>query len=268
MDYFERLIRRALAVPQQGDGTLFDPFDQVAPLALVSSPSQSDSQADTENTLAVAAKTTTAQVPEKTSPIASVEKVALKPGPTVALFSASPTLQAATVIAALLRAPPSPPIAPSIPAAKRPRANAVASPLTRADAFMEQLGAPPSPPKSAPAIAATDRMPPAQKFSSPELSMASSALSTFVPTVEARLVPVLPVPPTVITPAVQPKSRAVLSDQLAESASREKQAAEKPSSAPERIVQTTVVVSRAAPPRTLDDLAHSSGISRFGLGQW
>ena len=34
---------------------------------------------------------------------------------------------------------------------------------------------------------------------------------------------------------------------------------------PERIVQTTVVVAAAA--RGLDDLAHSSGISRFGLGQ-
>jgi hypothetical protein len=34
---------------------------------------------------------------------------------------------------------------------------------------------------------------------------------------------------------------------------------------PERIVQATVVL--ASPSRRLDDLAHSGGISRFGLGQ-
>lgn len=256
MDYFERLILRALALPRHGAAAVFDPFDQVAP----SLPTPS------------------------TAPRVSIAGRAIPPAPPAAAALADTRARDVAAIdvdaAAQALPPPVPaPLSPGpepAPAASRAGAEPVlppaaapaagereAAPLARADAFMRQLGA--VPPSAISAAVAHRAVVEPAPVASPELPATEPDPR---PSTAPICAPPIPPQPEMPHRAAPRERRASQQDPPAAPASAsEAAAAAAERASPHRIVQsTTVVVGRTA--HTLDDLAHSSAISRFGLGQW
>jgi hypothetical protein len=257
MHYLERLIRRALAVPRDQESALFDPFEQVAPWE-----PEASALRDTVKIAQVAAMPSRVDAPVALSPKLAPADAAMPSAPEATL-TASPLMPPQQH-----RATPSPlpergadagEQAPSTPSVQR-EATSTEAPLARADAFMRTLGIErPAMLQSATASPAAAVQPPEpEPPSAPRLRVRPSASE---PTL---LRPVAPRTHAPGTPAVAPRAHAVASPPPPAPAAP---APRRPAPAPqaERVVQTTVVLS--PPSRRLDDLAHSSGIARFGLNQ-
>jgi hypothetical protein len=258
MNYLERLLRRALAVPGAVVQDVFDPFDQVAPwviepgaaeraLPVQPAPEQIvlPEPAGASDLLAVAAPLQA--VPASTDGVAAphAHAAARPPAPL-------PVPAAADVTAPLAAGPV------AVSRAAQPQ------PLARADAFMQSLGVAPSAPLEAGA-ARTAPGPATQAHSEPQPAPpALRATMTKQQPVLPSLRPPAPLrpPPAVATPAAARRRTAPAASSAAAPANTPRPA---PAAPRERIVQTTVFVTPA--PRALDDLAHSSGIARFGIGQ-
>jgi hypothetical protein len=260
MDYVERLVRRALAVPREQAQPLFDPFEQVAPWlpdapvpAEVHDHEAADTHAAATAALAPAPPVAPPANQPPPAPSASrlVEESILAPHIEPALTPPPPAAPAVQPVAAAL----SPQVAP-------PPAHALA-PLAHVDAFMRSLGVKSvasQEPTRTRAAAAPDTVPPVQKAAA--LPRPPDAPDTSAPTVMVR-----PAPPPAPTPAPEPAQRRTRASPPAPEDATERPPPRRaaPPVTPERFVQTTVVV--APPSRRLDDLAYSSGISRFGIGQ-
>jgi hypothetical protein len=255
MDYFERLIRRALATPRDAAQDLFDPFDQVAAWTLDDA----------------------VEAPEVLPP-GIVQKAVASPQPAV---PAPPLMPAAVSVgtvppvvvplAATFGAPDAPgefeqraavpgdrPAMPPAPLQLPPGGT---DPLTRADAFMRGLGVQspvPAEPAARPREAAPTALRPAQPPELPQPVRVSAGPVLLRPN---------PPQPAPLAPHVAdavPARKNVRAETQGAAVPPAGRVAPTPPSV-ERVVQTTVVVASAA--RGLDDLAYSSGISRFGIGQ-
>jgi hypothetical protein len=254
MHYVERLVRRALAVPREQPKIPFDPFEQVAPWLpdgpLAVAPDKQEitgpqAEASTRQAPAPAAVPTAHPVPPATCAPQRVETTIPAPGvePPVTPQRVAPSVEV------IGEAPPRQ-VAP--PPAAGP------APLTQADAFMRSLGV------EMPAPAA----PAAERIAAPP--PADPTVRTAAPSRREPAGRDLP-PPFVIVQPLRPPAPAPAQRRGRESSPVEKPTQPQPPrraappAAAERIVQTTVVV--APPSRRLDDLARSSGISRFGIGQ-
>lgn len=257
MDYVERLIRRALAEPREAVLGIFDPFEQVAPWALQQA--AGDAALAPTATAPKAAAAALQPVPPAAS--ATVESV-----PAVALCRAEAAPPAlADPLQPAVPAPevPRPPVADDS-ASRRPPPEPTPEPasLARADAFMRTLSvkaALPDLPDKRPA-AETPAVAPPPPSQRPEPQRPGE-------TVHRLPVLVRPLPPQPLAmPAPPPAPRGARPAEAARDGASPP-TARRASAAPppERIVHTTVLI--AQPARRLDDLAHSSGISRFGIGQ-
>ncbi|WP_298174006.1 hypothetical protein [Novosphingobium sp.] len=262
MNYRERLLSRAAAVPRSGGEALFDPFAQVAawlpeeappvaarPPAAVAFP--------LEHRTAVRADEPMAQLSD---PPASP----LRPSLPVSLLPESAT-------------PRAPAVAPDAPAATQAAAaQSVASPdpLAMADAFFNQIA--PRITRS-PAHTAGPDMPTTQPAQAGQQAAPANAPTMRVtplappappaPQQPARaLVP--PKPPAAPLPRA-PSAAAARPASVAEPKAHplKDEAARKPAPSPIETAGTArvVAVASAAAPRS--DLAHSLGILRFGIGQ-
>lgn len=268
MDYFDRLMQRALAQPREVVEGLFDPFAQEAPwspdgprTALPTAPHHPSSPADGR-----AATVRTRSTPEDLTPA----NIATSP-------TSVPPL-AAPVVTHRQPALPHQEITPAV-AADRPlpmhppeHTGTPTAPLSHADAFMRTLGVPvAAPAQTTPRSSAPPQGFPAPMMSTPRSAPAEQRESTSSNQGPTALRPVNPttVPrpsadqtgnrartqaaPATSSPAPPPMPQASAS------------ASAQSPAAPPRFIQRTVVVSATSP--RLDDLAHSSGISRFGIGQ-
>jgi hypothetical protein len=257
MDYLRRLLLRSLAVPREQGSSVFDPFAQVAgwefdaPAPAATKPSSVEPAAATpmpngiESIAPVAAPLQPAQIPAIEPVLANVPR-------------AQPDRRSEDTAPALPSAP-----APVATAGDRSLAPDPA-PLAQADAFMRALGmnsvvapeAPGAPRKVDAPVApprAADRPPPAA---------AQPEAATTPMLVRPALPPAIPA----AKPRENPRARTEPPHARHPPAPASAPRPAPPLAAPiERIVQTTVVVAPAS--RGLDDLAHSSGISRFGIGQ-
>jgi hypothetical protein len=258
MDYLQRLIHRALAVPREQAQAVFDPFEQVAAWALELTPPvraapvvpPPDAPPKGVGPLDVPAIAPMQPVPAASIPAmreANAMEPAALPGPA--------SVQSVTPPEA---APPARTEATRVAAPER-------DPLRQADAFMNALGVKalrPDPPASQRATATRNE----------SLAVRRDGLALAHPAQAAAEAPVLvrPTPPRApvvveATPAAQrppPRSPAPPSTSTASAAARRAS----PAPVQKRIVQTTVVMSASSSHR-LDELAHSSGIARFGIGQ-
>lgn len=270
MNYFERLIQRATAQPRQVRAPLVDPFAQEAPWELdplrTSLPAgQADARrlpdpsAQLQYGLpaSLAAGAGDGVEPAQLSPVA---RPIPHPDPPTPSLGSPPQPLPLTPVGHLPEEPP--------------------TPLAIADAFMRSFGiaqpaqiAQPNgpaptetlhPPQEPQAIRSNLKAlspqspaaaPPRAMPGIPALSAAASP-DSYPPLL--RPLPVAASPPPPAAPA-RPAATIPLPPEPAPGRPRGSDAPK------ERIVQTTVVLS--APSRRLDDLAHSSGISRFGLGQ-
>lgn len=257
MDYFERLILRALARPRAAAPDVFDPFEHVAPWDLDEAPPR-------ERIHPPAAGEALRAVPQSSAPASSlaphagIAPVVEQPA---AVPQASPREPAGAPAgrAAMFDLPQR-----AVPAQPLPTTAPVADPLARADAFMRTLGvqpvaahvphAPEPEPVGIPqrrdqARPQAQPSPPAPQSAEPVLvrpALPSPAPSQPRPASDAHVRPGA-APATPAAPALAGKRPA-------------------PAVPPtERIVYTTVVVAPSA--RRLDDLAHGSAITRFGIGQ-
>jgi hypothetical protein len=254
MHYFERLIRRALAVPRDMPGRIFDPFEQIAPWLI--DPSLALNPAERISSDAPAeAGTPPAQAAASVKPSSAPDK----PPETVATVQPSP---------------PEPPIPAAIRAVERfldgPSRESKAAaaelrpdaPMAKADAFMTALNVKRIAPETAePARAA----PPEQRIT--PLELAPPARHGLEPTPHAPKVQLV----RPITPRRSPPERPLPPSSNASAPAvpaREHPASRRPTAvtAPQSIVTRTVLVAPSTRPQ-LDDLAHSSGISHFGIGQ-
>jgi hypothetical protein len=257
MDYLRRLLLRSLAVAREQGSPVFDPFAQVAGWEFdASAPAPPQESAAEPVPAAAPAPAARRLVPA--SP--------LQPPQAPAFDAAAAGAPPAVDPPALAQAPPPAPGTLAPPARNDTAGPAVPERvlLTQADAFMRSLGM-----KSvvAPEVPAPDQAVAAPSVPAPHQHRASGP----APHTDESGVPVL-VRPAIPTAIQQPRAQAKPRGKLeAARAATAPAAAAAPRSAsplaapPQRIVQTTVVVAPAA--RGLDDLAHSSGISRFGIGQ-
>lgn len=259
MNYLERLLRRALAVPGAVVQDVFDPFDQVAPWVIEPSAA--------ERALPVQPAPEQVVLPE---PAGASDLLAVA-APLQALPASINGVAAPHTHAAARPPAPLPePAAADVtaPLAAGPVAVSRAAqlqPLARADVFMQSLGVVPSAPletgaaRTAPGPAI---LPQGEPQPAPPAHPDTAAKQ------QAVLPPLRPpAPPKLPTPVAAPAAVRRRASPAASSAAAPPANTPRPAPAApgERIVQTTVFVSPA--PRTLDDLAHSSGIARFGIGQ-
>jgi hypothetical protein len=256
MNYLERLIRRALAVPRDTEQSLFDPFEQTAPWAFdenvavrARAPAAENAHPDREPAVAAAH---TATAPIRVGP----------PSPEAAKAAVPGTAEAAAQIIRVVEQALTP---PDPAAARAGAAMPHEQSLATADAFMRSLDlkAPSRdaaarsikpPPAAIPAAAARGR-PTATLGQEPQRPGAAGPQT---------IQPVAPRPPSPSPPArAQPADRNAshARPEPAVRAHRDAAAIPQPS-----VITRTVVIARS-PSRQLDDLAYSSGISRFGLGQ-
>lgn len=260
MDYFERLIRRAVALPRRDSQMPPDPFEQVAPLVLVSSlPSKVQTPGAVDQGLA---PMTAVRDPEPAIAFPSPQN----PPPVPSTLNPTPIpLHSRSVPPRSLGLPDALAVpASAIPSGKltRPDSN-LSHPLARADAFMRHLGVPPSdelrsPPSARVPNAAVKRRRAVPDPEIPAIDPVREAVGYF----PQRLVPVLTRTPRAPSPPARGAKPGAASSADAPP-SRQLQA---PRPEGDRIVQTTVVVARTGT-RSLDDLAYSAAITRFGLGQ-
>lgn len=246
MNYVERLIHRALAVPRRSSTSLFDPFDQVASWPLIApinlAPQQSKTAATAEpgqpeNKLQARAEPLQAQPPVTGNPVAqNMEASALMESDAAQRNEPGKGAQSATGT-------------PQVAL------------LAKADAFIRGLNVRPLPLRPEPS--------PDQ----PRLKTREAGTADPVPidgqntqsSGRMQLVrPVQPPPP----PPPRPTAQSAASEPGRSVPAAEKPRPGRPSAAtpPPAIVTSTVLVAPATPNR-LDDLAHCSAISRFGIGQ-
>jgi hypothetical protein len=233
MHYFERLIRRALAVPRDMPGRIFDPFEQIAPWLIDPSHALNPTARISSDALAEAG-TPPEPVMPPSAPSKPPETVTtVQPSPpeppipapvrTVESFLERPTRESKAAAAAL-----------------RPDA-----PLAKADAFMTAL--------NVKRIAPLEPAPPARQSLAPTPHAPKVHLVRPIP--PRRSPPERPSPPRTDASAPAAPAREDLASRRATAVT-----------APQPIVTRTVLVAPSARPQ-LDDLAHSSGISHFGIGQ-
>ncbi len=256
MDYLQRLLLRALAVPRGHAASVFDPFEQTAPWVLDTPVPVVPLKAAAEEGAPVRPVPPAPAVPSPTALPASLEAPAASPHVDAPAAHVAP------------RPPPSVPTPArhgGIPAliAQLMPAPAEPSTLARADAFMQALGI------GAPAVQAPAVATPLQPTPPSPAPMHDDHHVKPKPEEQAPAVLVRPTPPRVLDLPAPPSPRARDPERTRPATPAALPAAApaaKPAPAPaERFVQTTVVVS--PPSRRLDDLAHSSGIVRFGIGQ-
>lgn len=265
MDYFERLILRALAVPRDHDTALFDPFEQAAALEEVLPPATvRPTVAD-----AHAVSTSTAQAHTIAAEPAFQPEVVTQPGaatslrplqPTTAVPVPAPVPAPMALVSSVTEAVRSVRLTP--PASRSPAAATPdAGPLAQADAFFRELGVP-----SVPVAEAPPRRPAAHEPEAPPGRRARAAVpDTPVPMLQPPRRAMAPEHPPVSSRAAPPAAAA---------------AGPAPATAPNRaagrtapaasVVQTTAVVQRSAT-RWADELgtlARGSPMGRFGRGQW
>jgi hypothetical protein len=250
MHYFERLIRRALAVPRDMPGRIFDPFEQIAPWLIDPSHALSPTARISSDALAEAG-TPPEPVMPPSAPSKPPETVTtVQPSPpeppipapvrTVERFLERPTRESKAAAAGL-----------------RPDA-----PLAKADAFMTALNVKRIAPETAEPVRAAL---PEQRIA--PLEPAPPARQSLAPTPHAPKVHLVrPIPPRRSPPERPSPPRTDASAPAAPA--REDLASRRATAvtAPQPIVTRTVLVAPSARPQ-LDDLAHSSGISHFGIGQ-
>lgn len=257
MDYLRRLLLRSLAVPRDQGSPVFDPFAQVAGWEFdAAAPPPQESAAEPADAML---PPPAAQRLEPAAPLMQPVQAPPFDAPAPAAVEAiDPTTL--------------PQVSPSLPGALAPPArndNAVAPGperelVTQADAFMRSLGmksvVAPEEPATRPGPATPSvPAPPRIRTSGP----APHTSETGGPVLVRPAVPPASEHPRVPqSPRRKPDPATAAA---APAAAAAPQSASPSAAPPQRIVQTTVVVAAAA--RGLDDLAHSSGISRFGLGQ-
>ncbi len=254
MNYLERLIRRALAVPRDTDQGLFDPFEQTAPWALDEA-QLLRARAPTPGTVPAAA--------ERDPPSAGAAPSAIGREPPILNpvdATPPPVVQSAVRVMKVEQAlMPTLPVTPSTPDAEPLHEKS----LARADAFMQSLKSAQDPPDAR-----------HRSVEPPRSAGEHDARHVAVPPRRAAPVPpdagdppsirpVAPRPPAVFPPARVQSPDREKAQPRAEPANRDRRAP--PAGQPSVITRTVVI----APPRSrqLDDLAHGSAISRFGLGQ-
>lgn len=258
MDYIERLIRRAIAFPRQEAQGLFDPFEQVAPLEPDSPRHRVAAMADATAVSHTDALPSLPAIPPR-SPVQAEHGLERMPEfREIAAFADKPEPEASV----------REDIKASQSAVRTHKLGA--EPLAQADAFMRSMG-----------IKVTESDVPARRGAGPlESSTQTSPRAAASKRVAAPAM-VRPIPPEAAHPAVpvapQPAPRGY--DSPSTPMRRQRGSAPQPEvlvpspasgaapAAPvaERIVQTKVVVTSRS--GRLDDLARSSGISRFGIGQ-
>jgi hypothetical protein len=257
MDYFERLILRALARPRAAAPDVFDPFEQVAHWDLDEAP-------PTERIHPPAVGEAPRAVPQSAAPASSpAPHAAIRPG----------VEQPAAVPQAPPREPAGAPagraavsVVPqhAAPSQSLPIASPAADPLARADAFMRTLGV-------RPVAADVPHRPKPEPVDVPQRH--EQPRSETPPRAPAPQ----PAGPVLLRPAPPPpaphqpgmatgehvRPGAAPATPAAPSPAAKRPAPAEPPAG--RIVHTTVVVAPSA--RRLDDLAHGSAITRFGIGQ-
>lgn len=258
MDYLRRLLLRSLAVPREQGSPVFDPFARVAGWEFdAAAPRPPESGAEPANGMLPAPAVQPLE--SAAAPLTPVQTPPFDPPTPTAGESNGP--------------PMVPQASPSLPDALAPpaRSDTAVAPgpqrelLTQADAFMRSLGmksvAAPEQPAALPAPAAPGVPPPSRARTS---MAAPHTIETTGPVLVRPAIPPASEHPRVPSNPRRQSGPATSAPAPATSAAAPPSAAPT-AAAPQRIVQTTVVVAAAA--RGLDDLAHSSGISRFGLGQ-
>lgn len=257
MDYLERLIRRALALPHAQVPDAFDPFEQVAPWPL-------DARVGAQ-TAAPMRVGKPAGPPPAPPPLARATVARQQDLPASAPRPAEPGVPAPST------GQPAPPMVKPEPAADdgpeqrsrvQPGRVPERAPLARADAFMRSLGVPSAAPEAPSALPAAPARGVEPATPPPAAPVRGPASRSPLPPVMVR-----PVPPRVPAPSEPAPAARRLRQPAPIPASAPQPAPRRaePGAVPERILQTTVVVAPAS--NRLDDLAHSSGIARFGIGQ-
>lgn len=257
MDYLRRLLLRTLAVPREQGSAVFDPFAQVAAWELdAHAPTPHESAADTAVGIA----------PAPPAPhLETTSALPLQPTPAPPSAVTGPSAREAIEPSVAFQMPPASHATEALPASgdKAEAAEPDHVLLAQADAFMRSLGmksvTAPEEPASRQSLA-TPSLP------APHRRGTSAPAPRTMETGEPVLVrPAMP--PAVERPRVQANPRRMPDAATNTTAAQAPAAPSTPPAAvpPQRIVQTTIVVAGGA--RALDDLAHSSGISRFGIGQ-
>jgi len=260
MNYLERLISRALALPREGPQAVFDPFEQTADWPIAEPPRAAVPEASTRP----AASIPRADLPAPTTP---------DPNHTVAHPVDGPTPPApATAVAAPPRTAGDP-VAPR--GMEQPRANPRVvpdrpqrplSPIEKADAFMRALAV------DDPTVRETTRR--SERPAEPDPDIPGSAPSAPPPAPPAAHV--VRAAPALAPPAPPVRLRTTAED-VPERRRGLPGASERTTLPRDSPVSTRQVASvppaasarRAAPSRTArrDDLASNVGIVRFGLEQ-
>jgi hypothetical protein len=253
MYYLERLIRRALAVPRNMPGRMFDPFEQIAPWliepAVALNPATRE-QADNpvEAGMPPLPHVAPSVSPQPAAPGALSEAVAaVQPPP-----PASAVIQTVDRFLELPRRD-----AEVAPSGIRPEA-----PLAKADAFMRALNVTGVTPETAKSVEPGQ---PRERMVSVEATpRARQEAPSAPPTPKVQLV--RPIPPRRTPPEHPPPPRPTLPTSA--SPAREERAPHRTTTvaAAQPAALRTIVVAPAAR-QQFDDLAHSSGISYFGIGQ-
>jgi len=258
MDYIERMIQRALAVPRQQAPPLVDPFERIAPWSLDAPPPQEQS-APVRRARAAADASVAAAV----TPVAP--SVPASPGPALArVVQDAPARAAIGGLPAAADAPaPTRSVEGARPQNIEPVSAAEALPTAHADAFMRSLGV---------KVLAAELPTPA-RIDAPADALVAAAPSRHLPArlhpareAECTLQTIRPLPPRAPAPVAalaSPRSPRAPSSPGIDAARPPAPHDAPPAARP--IVQTTLVVAPTS--RRLDDLAHSSGIARFGIGQ-
>lgn len=243
MNHLERLLSRALATPRDAARPLFDPFDQVALLALQAPPPLHVARATGH-----AAAPALASMPGLPRETLSTQPSGPVPSPVASASAVSPQTPP---LAATPQVPA--PLAPTTPPQAAMATPAHGTPQGRADAFMRALGvALPEPPAVSPASPAPHAVPvtsrpEAPRVAAPRLATPARGAAIARPPLPGRTPAPVPAPQAASAPAAGGARRA-------------------PPAAPiEHVVERTVVVSSSA--HGLDELAHASRIVRFGIGQ-
>jgi hypothetical protein len=258
MDYLQRLIHRAIAVPREQAQAVFDPFEQVAAWALDVTPPvraaplvpPGDAPPPGVGPLDVPAIT-----PVQPAAVAAMPSLREANAMEPAAPPSSATVQSVTSPGAVI------PAHTDAPRALAPERD----PLRQADAFMNALGVktlrpdPPPPPQAAATHidARADRREPPPRSQPVQVAPAAPVLVRPTPPRAPVVIEAAPA-----APRSPPRTPAPPNPNSAAPAARRTT----PATVQERIVQTTIVMSASSSHR-LDELAHSSGIARFGIGQ-
>lgn len=297
MDYFERLARRALAVPSSAESSLFDPFEQQAPWPM-------------DPVAAAASVPARGQVPAAAAglPLAvtgAAHHGTPPPTPADAAAELADVAQRTGVPAPLLpgAARVSQPASPqqvrpvpvvtqhdALPSAlpgKRSELAEPVEPLGRADAFMRGLGvaapvpapsawhqaAPPIQPAQVPHTSETTPALPMPRTArvpawSSALDAAAGEARTAAPLPPIAVRPPKPAPAVMsAAPAAADVRGAPTSTPAVSAAHSRQRTAPAAVTSLDTALRPAVVLKLADRADALDDLAHGNSMARFGLGQ-